>query len=144
MNSSSKPHRRAAALVAVAAVALLLLAGCAADTTSGTLQALQADPVAELQPTETVDVTTSSSPGSTGAKSTPAYVRRTFTVAVGQTDQALTELAEQVTNHGWEIYHQNAVGFSAQKRLPDGDIAQVLVHTIPDRSQVSLEIVGRR
>ncbi len=133
--------RYARRLVGVVAVAAALLLACSDGSTR--LEALRADPLADVELPDALDVRLSESAGRVGGGvGAPATVRRTFTVPEGGVGAAMEALAEAARAAGWSVTERSPNGFVGEKDV-GGYSAQLLIAGVENENVTWVEISTR-
>ncbi len=133
--------RAARRLIGIAVATGLLLFGC--SDASPRLDALRADPLADVELDDAVGVRDSETAGSVGVGvGAPASIQRTFTVPDGTVPAALEALADAARAAGWSVAERSPNGFTGQKDV-GGYFAQLVIAGIENENLAWVEISTR-
>jgi hypothetical protein len=128
----------AAAFAAVAlTMPLCLVASCGGG--EGRLAKLRTDPMATYELPSAVTSSTSEMAGGFSDVSSPSTITRRFTVAPGQVEAAIAEIAAAAAESGWTLHDLEPLGFGGDKRIEDVS-AQILITGIPADDIVRFDI----
>ena len=124
-------------LVGAMVVAMLGLVGCGGQDR---LEVLRSDPMAEFELPDALDVRVTESQGSTEAGvSSPAKLRRTFTVSEGFVFEGVERLASAARVAGWDLRSRDGGGYEGEREI-DELLVQILITGLDDDGVLWLEI----